>query len=1127
LSNQPGRKSSPRPPDQKERDKIRNCLDRNILVEAAAGTGKTTSMVGRMVELLARGECRIDRIAAVTFTRKAAAELRTRFQEGVEAAAEAGSDRSPEERERLAGALARVELAFIGTIHSFCGRLLRERPVEAEVDLDFREIDAEEDAEIRREAWDLFVARLFAGGDTLDALRGDLEDAILSPVDLGDGFLTFANYPDVNEWPAPAVGRLPLDPTVKKLEDYARHMRTLSPLFGDYGSDKLMPLYKMIPRMVSQNDMKDPGDVLEILERCRKCAVTLKYWPDKKMAKDEKERWKTFVEEVAAPFCENFLESRYQPALRAYQAARTVYDELRRKRGALNFQDLLMRAAALLRNSPHVREYFARRFTHLLVDEFQDTDPIQAEVILLLTADDASEENWRQCRPRQGSLFVVGDPKQSIYRFRRADIQTYNEVKRLITENGGEIASLTANFRTVRPLQEWVNTVFGTGETFPAAADRYSPDYVALEQGRTDGTPGPELEGVGVIRVPDELSNKELIREWEPRLIARIIRSHVDRGTPVPRTESEAARGVDPAAGYGDFLIVTGKKAALSLYGRALQELGIPHQVTGGHAMNEVSEIELLRKTLAAVIRPDDPVALVALLRCDLFGFSDAELYAFRRAGGHFSFPAPVPEGLSENDGRDRFRDAFNRLKGCAGWLLRFPPVPAIEKIAIDLGLFVRAAAGEEGNSLAGGLAKAIEVLRAGQADSWSAAEAVAELTRIASLEKEYDGLPARSSNEPAVRIMNLHKVKGLEAPVTFLADPFGRGNDRDATIHVDRSKKKTLGYIPVTKKGSGFHSTILAIPPAWKSSREEEKKFLRAEETRLLYVAATRAGTRLVVVQRGKSNHTNPWKFFDPWLKDVPAIDDPGTPGDQGTAIPAETTARSGTTVSAERIAVAAREIPLRWGKVRAPTYAIVTAKESGKPESAARREAAEADSGEFPLPPADRAGGWGTVIHNLLEARLRDESCDLSPLAGSSCDDEGIDRCYVKTALHIIDRVTRSDIWKRARGGKPCLAETPIELLLSDDDARAEGVPTLIRGTVDLLFREEKGWVIVDWKTDRVFGTDRVSGKDLSRMAARYRHQLDNYTDAWERSTGEKIIERGIYSVSADLYVRVDREE
>ena len=161
--------------------------------------------------------------------------------------------------------------------------------------------------------------------------------------------------------------------------------------------------------------------------------------------------------------------------MKAVRPAVEIYDRLRRDAALLNFQDLLLAAARLLRENPVIRTYFRKRFTHLLIDEFQDTDPIQAEVMMLLVADDVTISDWRRCRPVSGSLFVVGDPKQSIYRFRRADIVTYNEVKRIIQETGGEVVSLTANFRATAPLVDWVNTTFSA--RFPDAPTEVAPAY--------------------------------------------------------------------------------------------------------------------------------------------------------------------------------------------------------------------------------------------------------------------------------------------------------------------------------------------------------------------------------------------------------------------------------------------------------------------------------------------------------------------------------------------------------------------------------------------------------------------------------------------------------------------------
>src|SRR5512145_1226115 len=221
-----------------------------MLVEAAAGTGKTTSLVGRMVELIATGRCEIGRLAAVTFTRKAAAELRGRFSARLELETRASAgDRAA----RLAAALANVERCFIGTIHAFCARLLRERPIEAGVDTAFEELDEDADVLLRERAWREFGAQLFETGDPRVAR---LKDLGLDLADLEDAFHAFAAYPDVEEWPAPEVRLGDLVPVRQALERYLAHMRALFPSFPDErGSDKLMGRYEEIERLARHRNL--------------------------------------------------------------------------------------------------------------------------------------------------------------------------------------------------------------------------------------------------------------------------------------------------------------------------------------------------------------------------------------------------------------------------------------------------------------------------------------------------------------------------------------------------------------------------------------------------------------------------------------------------------------------------------------------------------------------------------------------------------------------------------------------------------------------------------------------------------------------------------------------------------
>jgi ATP-dependent helicase/nuclease subunit A len=684
-------------PDVEQREIITTALDRNILVEAAAGTGKTTCMVARMIALLRAGECAgIRNLAAVTFTRKAAAELRSRFQLELERAAR---EATGEGKANLERALEDMEQCFVGTIHSFCGRLLRERPVEAGVDLDFEEIDEEADGRLREEAWLAFTCELSSHDP--QGLLDRLHRLGLRLADLEETFKLFADFPDVEEWPVPdreftLPGR---EKALEEVRGYVSHMRELAPrLPREHGNDQLIPAYKRLPRVFSH--LGDPGSpeqlagFLELFDRNLK--VVQKAWVaggdfSGEEAKQESARWDRFREEVARPVLRHWYELRYGVVLQVLERARETNDRLRRERGQLNFQDLLMYAARLLRENPNARRYFQTRFTHLLVDEFQDTDPVQAEILLLLASAQPDQGDWRRCAPRPGSLFVVGDPKQSIYRFRRADIATYNEVKEIMLrgegKGGGSLVRLSANFRACQPIVSWVNGVFEPGPSaageggsdmprFPPCDEEISPSYVPLIAAREEGGEG-DLSGVYAIQVPRECGKNEQAVEFEADLIARTIRWAIDRGLTVPRTRRELEEGRLPQVDPSDFMVITRDKKFLGIYARKLQEYGVPHQVSGGGSLGEAAALRLLRDCLRAVAYPDDPLALVAVLRGELFGISDAELYAFEKNGGSFSYRGEVPGGLTSRTSV-AFEDAFSRLReyspGCRRCRSRRPP---------------------------------------------------------------------------------------------------------------------------------------------------------------------------------------------------------------------------------------------------------------------------------------------------------------------------------------------------------------------------------------------------------------------------------------------------------------------
>jgi ATP-dependent helicase/nuclease subunit A len=412
------------------------------------------------------------------------------------------------------------------------------------------------------------------------------------------------------------------------------------------------------------------------------------------------------------------------------------------------------------------------------------------------------------------------------------------------------------------------------------------------------------------------------------------------------------------------------------------------------------------------------------------------------------------------------------------------PCVAAFEKAAGDLGLWARALTADGGDVQAGSLAKAMELLRAAQKEKWTLADMVDYLGRLVYAEETYDGVSAQPQEGPGVRVMNLHKVKGLEAPRVFLVDP-ARPMKAQADIHIDRSGTEVVGYVPILGELRGFQRPLLAQPPDWENLSEREERFLEAERKRLFYVAATRAGVELTVVKRVGSRADYTWKFFEAFLEGCPKVEDPGDvsppeveedvidPGDVGRA---------------------AAQRDTQWAAVSRPTFAMKKAKELEEvPDYSGR------SSGEHGME-------WGTVMHALLEALMRDPDQPIDALADSVLTDNHMDLARKDEAIRQARKVMESDLWKQAQDSDERYVEVPVQVLLREEGTET---PTVMRGVIDLVFREKDAWTIVDYKTDDTSGPGKKS------LDEKYKKQLDNYEQAWKQVTGSDKVEARTFLV------------
>ena len=1231
--------------DRKDRDRIQTDLDTTFLVEAGAGSGKTRSLVDRMIVLLKHGVCSIETLAAVTFTRKAAAELQERFQTTLEGAYTEARDRkekaprdseAEEEWNRLGHSLRNLEQGFIGTIHSFCGRILRERPVEAELMPDFREMDEVEDAVFQETCWLEYIQQVRRERPPeLDAL----DEVGIEPEDLKNAFETACMYPEVRmadgrEDP-PDFGRLG-----RELEQLMKILKENVPVWEQsQDRDGIMTLSAVLFARRKNLGFDDPLVLMETLEGLDRSGFTptLKLWPASDKAKQVGADLEAFRDDVVQPALVHWREYRHSRVLRFLKPAVEFYENRRRSLSLVNFTDLLMAVSGLLRDNPEVRAYFQTKFTHILVDEFQDTDPIQAEILFFLTGEKTKERDWRKMVPGAGSLFLVGDPKQSIYRFRRADIDTYRMVRDLITQEpggplSGEVLRLESNFRSLNSLADFNNAIFdkafpttcpsGSGDDIPRLENsgdsrmtsflfekyqgdpaRYQADFAPLLTVRPDAEGA--LSGVFKITIEKKFRNNQdaIAAEDAARIADWIKWACEDNRVWLTRTRDELGalfgniNGEDCSADKigennikwirigdteemvaatparpDDFLILFRYKKKMGAYARALEMRGIPYEITGSSAFSEEKNIAEIFNLVRALRDPDNPVYTLAVLRGIFFGLPDDRLYRWKRhVEGYNPFcftrwgegrkelaeriKGEEDEGARRSDDEPGRKDGksygiralealpedLHHVTGCLSqmykwwrWTKDEPPTAALEKILEDTGFVPYLAGGELGSSRAGNVFKLLAYLRgkerAGVTDFAAMVDFMDELMDVRAVE-EMSLLPGQGN---AVRLMNIHKAKGLEAPVVFLANPKGtkafpqdrhvvRGESCMTKIGAGEGQNEPRGYFVFSCKKGEFRRTIISQPVDWAEFEEIEQKYDDAEVDRLMYVAGTRARNMMVVSTYDGKLSNRSWPLIDDHLQKEGVMELTG-PSDGWSGI----RDKMPLSLNMDEVKKARDSFRVRLDAAGRESYVV-------KSVTALSKEEGEAPfRGE-----AGRGMSWGRMIHGILEAAGRDGEADLELLAENALLGEDWDLSEKRALVEHVKGIITSEFWGRMKDAEEKYFEVPFALQstaaelnlewenksgkIGTDKKADPDLPVIINGVIDLIFKEKGAWIIVDYKTDEV-GRTTVS---LRSLVDYYTPQVRLYTRFWEEITGEPVRETALYFTSAGKFVNIEKAE
>ncbi len=848
-------------PDHAVREAIQTDLDHTLFVEAAAGTGKTTALVGRIVEVLRHGRGTLADIVAVTFTEKAAGEMKLRLRSEIETArSDAALDRAHAENFELA--LEQLELAHIGTVHGFCADLLKERPIEAGVDPAFQVAAEDEAGRLLDQAFERWFQDALADPPTgvRRALRRNYGWNSGGPrVALRTAAFNLSDQRDFDAaWTRPELDRpAELDRAVEAVRGLG-DLAARASREDDYFTRNLAYLARWVHELDLREEIHGREyDYVEAqlrtLVRGRKAGW---HWTgyrnqdfgDGLLKADLIERrdaTKTELEGILAQ-ADADLAAHLREELRPVI---DDYEELKRREGRLDFVDLLIRTRDLLAENHTIRRHYQRRFTHFFVDEFQDTDPLQVEILLLLSAADPDQTDAAQLTPKRGKLFLVGDPKQSIYRFRRADVMLYERTKQRLAEAGADVLQLTTSFRSQPRIQAAVNGAFERAMT--GAEDGSQAKYVPLSPFREDILSQPAVVALPVPRPYGKYGSiwKNAIEDSLPAAIGAwvawlvnesgwMVTEREDPSTLVPVEERHVCLLFRRFQSWGDDVTRP--------YVRALETREIPHVLVGGRSYFDREEVLAVRNALTAIEWPDDRLSVYAALRGPLFSLGDGSLLHFTSEVGALH---PLAGHGSEKNAT-RLADLPSELRAVAealeilGGLHRERNRRPIPETMLRLLAAVRAHAGiaiwPTGEQALANVLRVVDRARAFERTGAASFRAFLDRLEDEAERGQAEEAPIVEEGTEGVRMMTVHKAKGLEFPVVILADMTCNATFETPSRYIDVERK--LWAQPLCG----------AAPLDLLENIDIEQARERAESHRLAYVAATRARDLLLVPTLG-----------------------------------------------------------------------------------------------------------------------------------------------------------------------------------------------------------------------------------------------------------------------------------
>lgn len=954
------------PADQSTRDIIVSNLDETFAVSAGAGTGKTTLLTQRYISILKQKKISPTEIVAITFTKKAASELRERIY-------------SEMIRQNMRDALMEIELSPIGTIHSFCATVLKRFAIESGLDPHFKQLEGIEQYEFLRQNFRIWISKNV--GDS--KIFQELKSTGMSFSQIQQVALQLYHYRDL-------IHTIKIDFTATTHDQIQNFLSMTQSIlkFGqlhcvdmtDEGYEAILRLYRSIENIGSLPIDQAARIILREDGISKKGRQTS--WKNKDLSKE----FKTKVDELRTELesiQRNYSSYLLKELVNWLEGFLSYIEDEKRRQSVLDFDDLLLLTRNLIRSNAEVRKALQDQFKYFLIDEFQDTDPIQTEIFWMLSKKNNGKHSYDDDLI-PGKIFTVGDASQSIYRFRNASVETYRRCVSSI-ERQGKLLLIHQNFRSNPHILHSLNPFF-TG--------MLQNDFHELSTLPEETWNQPAIH---VLKNKSDDALKAEIRSHEAYSIASHIRYLIDSETEIFDRKQERTRKLT----YADISILFPVSTSMEIYELAFKSAGIPFSLYKSSSFFQTLEVRSVLRILHAISKPFDELEVASALSSFLMGYSFDDLVIIKKTFGTFDFREMNTSKLSPN-----LSHQIQTLQHLHSEISNLTPSKLMDLIfsrtsAIDL-----AQLRFDRDQVVQNFEKLKWLAQSFESDHNSNVfEFIDWIQQTSDHSDEITEarLPTESN---AVQLMTIHQSKGLEFSVVFVANLTSKFTSNVTWIanRYDESLEFRIGDMHSFFKTKNFDSSL-----------ESEKNFLSDEKKRLMYVALTRAKNILVIPAPSEGDEKTFMEFVAPLF-------------DQGNNFEAFNYGNEWKKVSTLTSKSIQKTLPLDFGYLKNIPAGLkrVTATEE-------KEEAITVSKKPYPFLTRPKLG---IAFHTYIERH---------PLSQTKVDEEILNQISTEALIdanklkNIVEIFLQSDLFKRVQNSNRVLREVPFSFF--DNDLLFEG--------------------------------------------------------------------------------------